>query len=73
MEDVEGAVEVHALGPGKSLLVLLTVPVKHLQLHGHAVIVIVLPAAGGTKERRISHRVSCQGSTKTSNKTSLME
>lgn len=45
VEDVLGAVEVHALGPRQSLLVLLTVPVKHLQLHGHAVIVIVLPAA----------------------------
>lgn len=53
VEDVEGAVEVHALGPGQSLLVLLTVPVKHLQLHCHAVIFIVLPAAGGMKEELV--------------------
>lgn len=53
VEDVEGAVEVHALGPWQSLLVLLTVPVKHLQLHCHAVIFIVLPAAGGMKEELV--------------------
>lgn len=53
VEDVEGAVEVYALGPGQSLLVLLTVPVKHLQLHCHAVIFIVLPAAGGMKEELV--------------------
>lgn len=60
MKDIEGAIQVHALGPWKIFLILFPMSIEHFQLHSHMFILVVFSSAGKNKKNGKKLVKSCQ-------------